>query len=43
MLQLATHVHGLAGDLAAKAVSRVALTARDLLNHLGKAFLTLEG
>jgi len=39
---LATHVHGLAGDLAAKAVSLVALTARDIVDYIGKAFLALE-
>lgn len=38
---LAAHVHGRAGDLAAETVSQVGLTARDILRHLGKAFLAL--
>jgi NAD(P)H-hydrate epimerase len=40
---LGVHVHGLAGDLAAREIGEVSLTARDLIEHLGKAFLTLDG
>jgi NAD(P)H-hydrate epimerase len=39
---LAAHVHGRAGDLAAEAFSETALTARDIVDHLGPAFLELE-
>ncbi|MEN8150996.1 MAG: NAD(P)H-hydrate dehydratase [Planctomycetota bacterium] len=38
---LGAHVHGAAGDLAAKAVSEISCTARDILRHLGRAFATL--
>jgi len=36
---LAVHLHGLAGDLACLKVGEQALTAVDLLDHLGAAFL----
>jgi NAD(P)H-hydrate epimerase len=39
---LAAHVHGLAGDIAVRTTSMPALTARDIIRHLGHAFLTLE-
>jgi NAD(P)H-hydrate epimerase len=35
------YIHGLAGDLAAKTLSKEALIAGDIVDHLGKAFLTL--
>jgi NAD(P)H-hydrate epimerase len=35
-------VHGLAGDLAAKMKSEISLVAGDLIEFLGKAFLTIE-
>lgn len=35
-------VHGLAGDLAAKMKSQISLVAGDLIEFLGKAFLTIE-
>ncbi len=40
---LGVHLHGLAGDLAASHLSEQALTAPDLLDHLGPAFLALRG
>jgi NAD(P)H-hydrate epimerase len=39
--QLGVYLHGLAGDLAAKALSEPALIASDLTHWLGKAWLTL--
>jgi len=36
---LGAHVHGLAGDLAAKVLGPVSLTARDLLDYLPSAFI----
>ena len=39
---LGVHVHGLAGDLAAKQLGEVSLMASDLLDHLPGAFLTLR-
>jgi hydroxyethylthiazole kinase-like uncharacterized protein yjeF len=38
---LGVYLHGLAGDLAAKKVSQEALIAGDIIDYLGKAFLTL--
>lgn len=40
--RLAAWVHGRAGDLAAAALSQVALTAADLVEYLPAAFLELE-
>ncbi len=40
--RLAAHVHGLAGDLAARQLGTVSLTVVDLLEHLPAAFLQLE-
>jgi NAD(P)H-hydrate epimerase len=39
--RLGTHVHGLAGDLAAQQRTQVALTARDLLEYLPAAWRQL--
>ncbi len=39
--QLAAHVHGLAGDLAAHELGMVSLIARDLVEYLPKAFRRL--
>jgi NAD(P)H-hydrate epimerase len=39
---LGTHVHGLAGDLAAKELGQVSLIASDLLTYLPKAFQALD-
>jgi NAD(P)H-hydrate epimerase len=39
---LGMFLHGLAGDLAAKHLSQEAMLAGDLLDHLGKAFLTIS-
>lgn len=38
---LGVYIHGLAGDLAAKELSQEALVAGDIIDYLGKAFLTL--
>lgn len=38
---LGAYLHGLAGDEAAKTIGMQALIASDIINHLGKAFLTL--
>lgn len=40
--RLATHVHGLAGDLQAEKLGMVSLIARDLIDGLPAAFKTLE-
>ncbi len=37
---LGVYLHGLAGDLAAKELSQEALIASDIIDYLGKAFLT---
>ena len=39
---LGVYLHGLAGDLAAKAISEEALTASDITDHLGQAFLRIK-
>ena len=39
---LGVYIHGLAGDIAAKELSQEALIAGDIIDHLGKAFLTLQ-
>ena len=39
---LAVYVHGLAGDLAVTDTGELALTAVDLLHHLGSAFLAAD-
>jgi NAD(P)H-hydrate epimerase len=36
------YLHGLAGDLAASAISQEGLTAGDLVEYLGKAWLELS-
>lgn len=41
--QIAVYLHGLAGDLAALALSETAMTAGDLLDHLGPATRMLAG
>jgi len=38
---LGVYLHGLAGDLAATALSQEAMLASDLTDHLGKAFLSI--
>jgi NAD(P)H-hydrate epimerase len=40
---LGVHVHGLAGDIAAKRLGQVSLTASDLVDHLPRAFRRLGG
>jgi ADP-dependent NAD(P)H-hydrate dehydratase len=40
--QLGTHIHGLAGDLAAAEVGETSLIASDLIRFLPSAFMTLE-
>lgn len=39
---LGVYLHGLAGDIAAKEISEEALIASDIIDYLGKAFLTLR-
>ena len=39
---LGVYLHGLAGDIAAKELSMEALAAGDIIDYLGKAFLTLK-
>ncbi|WMX16804.1 MULTISPECIES: bifunctional ADP-dependent NAD(P)H-hydrate dehydratase/NAD(P)H-hydrate epimerase [unclassified Aureispira] len=39
---LGVYIHGLAGDIAAEIESEESLTAGDLVNYLGKAFLNLR-
>jgi ADP-dependent NAD(P)H-hydrate dehydratase len=41
--RLAAHVHGTAGDLAAKELGQISLVASDLLDYLPQAFLAIEG
>ena len=40
--QLAVHVHGVAGDLAAERMGQTSMIASDLIDFLPAAFLTLE-
>lgn len=40
---LAVHLHGLAGDLAARSVGETALIASDIAGHLGRAVAALAG
>ena len=37
---LGVYIHGLAGDIAARELSQEAMIAGDIIDHLGKAFLT---
>ena len=39
---LGVYLHGLAGDMAANQLSKEGLIARDIIDYLGKAFLTLN-
>lgn len=39
---LGVYLHGLSGDIAARELSQEALIASDIIDHLGKAFLTLQ-
>jgi NAD(P)H-hydrate epimerase len=39
---LGVYLHGLAGDLAAQDISQESMLASDLIEHLGKAFLSLD-
>jgi hydroxyethylthiazole kinase-like uncharacterized protein yjeF len=39
---LGVYLHGLAGDIAADAISQEALLAGDIIEHLGKAFLSVS-
>jgi NAD(P)H-hydrate epimerase len=41
--QLGVHLHGLAGDLAARAKGEVSLTASDVVDYLGHAFQAHSG
>lgn len=40
--RLGMHLHGLAGDLAAKDLGKESLIASDIIQYLPKAFLRLE-
>ena len=40
---LGVYLHGLAGDLAAETGSQPFLLAEDVVNHIGKAYLELQG
>ncbi len=40
---LGVYLHGLAGDLAAKVQGYESLIATDIIDHLGKSFITLYG
>ncbi|MBN1199832.1 MAG: NAD(P)H-hydrate dehydratase [Bacteroidales bacterium] len=40
---LGVYLHGLAGDLAAGIAGQEALTATDIINHIGNAYLSLYG
>ncbi len=40
---MGVYLHGLAGDIAAKKMSQEALIASDIIDNLGKAFMTLNG
>jgi NAD(P)H-hydrate epimerase len=39
--RMGVYIHGLAGDLAAAEIGTMSLSASDIVNYLGKAFLTL--
>ncbi len=39
---LGVYLHGLAGDMAAKQLSKEAMIAGDIINHLGSAFLAIQ-
>jgi len=39
---MGVYIHGLAGDLAARKLSMEALSASDIINHLGRAFKKLR-
>jgi len=39
--RLGAHVHGLAGDIAAREVGETSLLAGDVLEHLSAAFMSL--
>jgi NAD(P)H-hydrate epimerase len=39
---LGMYLHGLAGDLAARALSQEALIAGDVIDYLGKAWLSIS-
>jgi NAD(P)H-hydrate epimerase len=41
--RLAAFLHGAAGDLAEQRLGQVAMTATDLLEHLGQALTRLTG
>jgi len=40
--KLAVYIHGLAGDLAVEEMGQEALVARNIIDYLGKAFLSLQ-
>lgn len=42
ILQAAVFIHGFAGDLAAREIGEISLTAGDIIDHLPAAFLALE-
>jgi NAD(P)H-hydrate epimerase len=39
---LGVYIHGLAGDLAAQDISEESLTATDIVDYLGQAFLEVK-
>ena len=39
---LGVYIHGLAGDLAAQEISEESLTATDIVDYLGQAFLEVK-
>lgn len=39
---MGVYLHGLAGDIAAKEMSQEALIAGDIIEHIGKAFMTIN-
>jgi NAD(P)H-hydrate epimerase len=41
--RLAVHLHGTAGDLAARELGQISLIASDLVDYLPKAFQSLDG
>lgn len=42
ILQAAVFIHGFAGDLAARKIGEISLTAGDIIDHIPAAFLALE-